>query len=573
MERITRKQILARLADRVIVMDGAMGTLLMQQVGSCNLPEQQFQFIASSPCSLNLTECERVAQVHRAYIRAGAELIETNTFNLQASLSPNGSLDNLYEMSRRGAEIARKVAEEEGLGFMLNNERLGEGVSCRSLGEKCRGWRKEWGPRRAIVAGCIAATSDSIAEYEMMAEGLLDGGADVLLVESIYNLSYAEAALRWIQTVLKRKFSVATRRGARERIVVAAKEESIENKVLAQNRVDLLEEESVASVPEKESIVSVPIMASATIDREGRILSGEDIRTLFSRLGRLGLSGADGKSGLSGAEGWSAFSDANGKLGLSGADGKSGLSGAEGKSGLSGSDGNLGLSDDEGKLGLSGAEGKLELFSVGLNCSEGAEAMIPYADELAAIAAANVGEGGTAGATGASGAVANSSGEVGDRGNASASGVDGAGGSMGTVGAAGATGASGALANSSGEVGDCGNAGATGVDGAGGSMGTVSAAGVVGVEGRAGRLAVSICPSAGLPDADGRYPEPPEFWASCVCRMIAGADSTASGISGKHPASETPGKHPAYFFVGGCCGTTPDHIKSLCATLKTTIQR
>ena len=479
MERITRKQILARLADRVIVMDGALGTLLMQQVGSCNLPEQQFQCIASSPCSLNLTECERVAQVHRAYIRAGAELIETNTFNLQASSSSDSSPDNLYEMSRRGAEIARKVADEEGLSFMLNYERLGEGVSCRSLGEKCRGWRKGWGPRRAIVAGCIAATSDSIAEYEMMAEGLLDGGADVLLVESIYNLSYAEAALRGIQTVLKRKFSVATRRGAREKIVVAAKGESVENKVLAQNRVDLLEEESVASVPEKESIVSVPIMASATIDREGRILSGEDIRTLFSRLGKLGLSGADGKSGLSGAEG------------------------------------KLGLSDDEGKSGL---------FSVGLNCSAGAEAMIPYAAELAEIAAANVGEGGTAGATGASGAVANSSGEAGDR----------------------------------------GNAGATGVDGAGGSMGTVSAAGVVGVEGRAGRLAVSICPSAGLPDADGRYPEPPEFWASCVRRMIAGADSTASGI---------PGKHSAYFFAGGCCGTTPDHIKSLCATLKTTIQR
>ena len=447
---------------------------------------------------------------------------------------------------------------------MLNNERLGEGVSCRSLGEKCRGWRKEWGPRRAIVAGCIAATSDSIAEYERMAEGLLDGGADVLLVESIYNLSYAEAALRGIQTVLKRKFSVATRRGARERIVVAAKGESIDDKDLAQSSVDVLEGESVASVPEKESIVSVPIMASATIDREGRILSGEDIRTLFSRLGRLGLSGADGKSGLSGAEG---------------------------KSGLSGSEGWSAFSDDEGRSAFSDDEGKSGLFSVGLNCSEGAEAMIPYADELAAIAAANVGEGGTAGATGASGAVANSSGEAGDRGNAGATGVDGAGGSMGTVGAAGATGASGALANSSGEVGDCGNAGATGVDGAGGSMGTVSAAGVVGVEGRAGRLAVSICPSAGLPDADGRYPEPPEFWASCVRRMIAGPDSTASGISGKHPASETPGKHsasetpgkhsaseipgkhPAYFFVGGCCGTTPDYIKSLCATLKTTIQR
>ena len=455
MERITREQILARLADRVIVMDGAMGTLLMQQVGSCNLPEQQFQFIASSPCSLNLTECERVAQVHRAYIRAGAELIETNTFNLQASLSPNGSLDNLYEMSRRGAEIARKVAEEEGLGFMLNNERLGEGVSCRSLGEKCRGWRKEWGPRRAIVAGCIAATSDSIAEYEMMAEGLLDGGADVLLVESIYNLSYAEAALRWIQTVLKRKFSVATRRGARERIVVAAKEESIENKVLAQNRVDLLEEESVASVPEKESIVSVPIMASATIDREGRILSGEDIRTLFSRLGKLGLSGAEGGSPFSGAEGRSAFS---------------------------------------------GAEGKLGLFSVGLNCSEGAEAMMPYAAELAEIAAANVGDGGTAGDAG----------------------VDG----------------------------------------------TADDAGC------AGRLAISICPSAGLPDADGRYPEPPEFWASCVRRMIAGADSGAMGISEKYPASRIPGKHsalwscgkrPAYIFAGGCCGTTPEHIKAVVA--------
>ena len=427
MERITREQILARLADRVIVMDGAMGTLLMQQARSCNLLEQQLQCITSSPCTLNLTNLALVAQVHRDYIRAGAELIETNTFNLQASLSPDSSLDNLYEMSRRGAEIARKVAEEEGLVFFLS-------------------WRKEWGPRRAIVAGCIAATSDSIAEYERMAEGLLDGGADVLLVESIYNLSYAEAALRGIQTVLKRKFTDTRKGGVGEKKVVAAKEESIENKVLAQNRVDVLEEESVTSVPDKESIVSVPIMASATIDREGRILSGEDIRTLFSRLGKLGLSGA---------EGGSAFS---------------------------------------------GAEGKSGLFSVGLNCSEGAEVMIPYAAELAEIAAANVGDGGTAGDAG----------------------VDG----------------------------------------------TADDAGC------AGRLAVSICPSAGLPDADGRYPETPEFWASCVRRMIAGADSGAMGISEKYPAFRISGKHsalwrcgkrPAYIFAGGCCGTTPEYIKAVVA--------
>ena len=239
--RITRQEILARVDDRVIIMDGAMGTMLRGQGVSGNLSE------------MNLTDPERVAQIHRSYIQSGAELIETNTFNVVASPGQECCSDKIYEMSRRGAEIARKVSEEEALSFMLSDD------------NGSKSWKEEWGPRRAIVAGCIGACAQSADAYRHQAEGLIDGGVDVLLVESIYDLANAEVALQGI------------------RMAIWERTERVKCKC---SRT-----EDLGSVKADRNAVEedIPVMVSATIDREGRILSGEDFLTVFGRLKKFGL--------------------------------------------------------------------------------------------------------------------------------------------------------------------------------------------------------------------------------------------------------------------------------------------
>ena len=309
--RITRQEILARVDDRVIIMDGAMGTMLRGSHSICGNEAsnsvKRKETIPPSTCLLNLTDPERVARIHRSYIQSGAELIGTNTFNSEA-VANRGV--NVYEINRAGAQIAFRVATEEGLIFLPGDEV----------------WKEEWGPRRAIVAGSLVATSRNAAGYEQIAKGLLDGGADVLLLESIYDLANAEAALKGIRKAIGKRTG------------------------------------------------EIPVMVSLTIDMEGRILSGEDFRTVFGRLEKFGI------------------------------------------------------------------------FSLGFNCSMGAGLMIPLAIELAEFAA---------------------------------------------------------------------------------------------------EYPVSLCPSAGLPDSDGHYPEDPEFWASCVGKM------------------HCPDGTPAYSFAGGCCGTTPEYIRAL----------
>ena len=195
---------------------------------------------------LNIVDPEGISRIHKSYIKAGAEIIATNTFS-STSVSQNeyGCSDKVSEINFRGARIALQAAEEEGLGFFKDG----------SL------WKEEWGPRRAIVAGSMGPTVksltlspdvmrpefrsisfDRMAEaYMEQAEALVRGGVDVLLVESIYDGLNAKAALYAIRKV---------------------------NRKLGED-----------GSPE------IPVMISATInDRFGRILTGQDVRSLFTAL-------------------------------------------------------------------------------------------------------------------------------------------------------------------------------------------------------------------------------------------------------------------------------------------------
>src|SRR5437868_14997881 len=97
------KPFLAALDDRVLVCDGAMGTMLYAKG----------VFINKSFDALNLTQPDLVVQVHQEYVRAGADVIETNTFGAnRIRLGSFGLADRLHEINEQGAKLARRAARE-----------------------------------------------------------------------------------------------------------------------------------------------------------------------------------------------------------------------------------------------------------------------------------------------------------------------------------------------------------------------------------------------------------------------------------------------------------------------------
>src|SRR6476660_7687505 len=92
---------LEALNDRVLVCDGAMGTMLYAKG----------VFINKSFDALNLTAPDLVVEVHQEYVRAGADIIETNTFGAnRVKLGSFGIADKLHEINKAGAELARRAA-------------------------------------------------------------------------------------------------------------------------------------------------------------------------------------------------------------------------------------------------------------------------------------------------------------------------------------------------------------------------------------------------------------------------------------------------------------------------------
>src|SRR3954447_16705512 len=98
------KPFLEALDERVLVCDGAMGTMLYAKG----------VFINKSFDALNVTQPDLVAEVHQAYVRAGADVVETNTFGAnRVRLGSFGLADRLYDINHQGARIARHAAREQ----------------------------------------------------------------------------------------------------------------------------------------------------------------------------------------------------------------------------------------------------------------------------------------------------------------------------------------------------------------------------------------------------------------------------------------------------------------------------
>jgi 5-methyltetrahydrofolate--homocysteine methyltransferase len=213
------------LARRVLVFDGAMGTELMSR----HLTDADFGGARLHGCNeaLVLSRPDIVEQVHRAYLEAGADVVETNSFTAsRLKLDEYGIGAQTAEVNRRSAEIARRAAD------------------AYSTARVPRYVAGSLGPTGMLISSSDPALSrvtfDELAAiYEEQAEHLVAGGVDLLLIETSQDLLEMKAAIAGIA----RAFARGVRR--------------------------------------------VPIQAQATLDVTGRMLLGTDIRAVCATLDAL----------------------------------------------------------------------------------------------------------------------------------------------------------------------------------------------------------------------------------------------------------------------------------------------
>ncbi len=185
-------QLRQHLADRVLIFDGAMGT----SIQDLDLKEEDFrnQTLADHPVDLrgnndllSLTRPDAIRQIHRSFVDAGADLLSTNTFNSTTVSQADYGLQHLArELNVAGAELARAVADEA-----RTTDRpiwvvgvLGPTSKTCSISPDVND------PARRDI------TFDELREaYTEALDGLLEGGADVIMIETIFDTLNAKAAL------------------------------------------------------------------------------------------------------------------------------------------------------------------------------------------------------------------------------------------------------------------------------------------------------------------------------------------------------------------------------------------
>ncbi|WP_338407443.1 homocysteine S-methyltransferase family protein [uncultured Flavobacterium sp.] len=229
------------IQKRILVLDGAMGTMLQRY----NFSEEDFRGVRFKdfPYSLkgnndllSITQPQAIAAIHAQYFEAGADIVETNTFSSTTIGMADYHLEDIvYELNFQSAKIAREVADE----FTARNP------------EKPRFVAGSIGPTNRTASmspdvndpGYRAVTFDDLRiAYKQQVEALLDGGVDLLLVETIFDTLNAKAALFAIEEV------------------------------------------------KDERKIDIPIMVSGTItDASGRTLSGQTVEAFLISISHIPL--------------------------------------------------------------------------------------------------------------------------------------------------------------------------------------------------------------------------------------------------------------------------------------------
>jgi len=188
------------ITKNILILDGAMGTMLQRY----NFSEEDFRgerfkdfphSLKGNNDLLSLTQPQAIRAVHAAYFEAGADIVETNTFSgTTIGMADYHLEDIVYELNYESARIAREVADQ----FTAKNP------------DKPRYVAGSMGPTNRTASmspdvndpGYRAVTFDDLRiAYKQQVEALIDGGSDLLLVETIFDTLNAKAALFAIEEV------------------------------------------------------------------------------------------------------------------------------------------------------------------------------------------------------------------------------------------------------------------------------------------------------------------------------------------------------------------------------------
>ena len=224
--------LLAETLDRrIVILDGAIGTLIQRQgLDGGDFHGERFRdwpvALTGNNDILNLTRPDVVANIHQQYIDAGADILTTNTFSSNRISQADYACETLSaEMARRGAEIAREVADRADRSVWVAGS-MGPTSKSLTLVQNA-----DEPTQRAIDFDTLADA------YREQAQALVEGGADMLLLETCYDALNAKAALYAIRQV------------------------------------------------GEEMGREVPVMVSATInDRSGRLLTGQTLEAFYTSI-------------------------------------------------------------------------------------------------------------------------------------------------------------------------------------------------------------------------------------------------------------------------------------------------
>ena len=195
-----KDKLYSALQNRILILDGAMGTMLQRyQFSEEDFRGARFKNIATSVQGnndlLSLTQPEAIATIHAKYFEAGADIVETNTFSSTTIAMADYHMEDLvYELNLESAKIATKVAAE---------------FTAREP-NKPRFVAGAMGPTNKTASmspdvndpGYRAISFNQLREaYKQQAEALIDGGVDLLLVETVFDTLNAKAALFAIEEV------------------------------------------------------------------------------------------------------------------------------------------------------------------------------------------------------------------------------------------------------------------------------------------------------------------------------------------------------------------------------------
>ena len=182
------------LNERIMILDGPMGTMIQEH----SLDENDFRGkrfvnhkepLKGNNDLLNITMPDLIKSIHRDYLEAGADIIETNTFNSTSiSLADYGMEKYAYDFNHAGAKIAKEVKDE-----FCNSTKKSEVFVAGSIGPTNR--TASLSPD-VNDPGYRAISFDNLVNcYSDQVLGLIDGGVDILFVETIFDTLNAKAAL------------------------------------------------------------------------------------------------------------------------------------------------------------------------------------------------------------------------------------------------------------------------------------------------------------------------------------------------------------------------------------------